>query len=199
MTKKNRQTAKTGFGGNTLWVIAALLAGSGIIRFGSGPGLAIAREVSAISDHSDEDQEAMICTTDEETSAILASLLKREAKIKVRERLLGEQQQTVSFAEKEILANIEILEQAEIDLAATIYAVETASENDLSRLTTVYENMKPKDASILFEEMAPDFAAGFVARMRPDAAAQILSGLKPTTAYSISVILAGRNARAPKE
>ena len=46
--------------------------------------------------------------------------------------------------------------------------------------------------------MEPDFAAGFLGRMRPDAAAAVMAGLTPETAYSISVILAGRNATAPK-
>ena len=57
--------------------------------------------------------------------------------------------------------------------------------------------MKPKDAAALFEEMSPEFAAGFLGLMRADAAALIMTGLEPTTAYSISVILAGRNANVP--
>ena len=52
--------------------------------------------------------------------------------------------------------------------------------------------------SVAHEEMEPSFAAGFLARMRSDVAAGIMAGLKPETAYTISVILAGRNAKAPK-
>jgi flagellar motility protein MotE (MotC chaperone) len=58
--------------------------------------------------------------------------------------------------------------------------------------------MKPKDAAALFETMEPEFAAGFIARMLPDSAAKVMSGLDPKVAYTISVILAGRNASAPK-
>ncbi|NHX27768.1 hypothetical protein HA397_27890, partial [Escherichia coli] len=85
---------------------------------------------------------------------------------------------------------------AEDSLRATLTLAETAAESDLARLTAVYENMKPKDAAGLFEQMSPDFAAGFMGMMRPDAAAQIMAALDPATAYSISVVLAGRNARA---
>jgi flagellar motility protein MotE (MotC chaperone) len=46
--------------------------------------------------------------------------------------------------------------------------------------------------------MDPDFAAGFLGRMRPAAAAGIMAGLSPQKAYTISVLLAGRNAQAPK-
>ena len=76
---------------------------------------------------------------------------------------------------------------------------DTAAEGDLARLTAVYENMKPKDAAALFEEMDPDFAAGFLGRMRADSAAGIMAGLSPPVAYSVSVLLAGRNANVPKK
>ena len=59
--------------------------------------------------------------------------------------------------------------------------------------------MKAEQAAALFEQMEPSFAAGFLGRMRADAAAAILSGLEPELAYSISVVLAGRNADVPRE
>ena len=74
-----------------------------------------------------------------------------------------------------------------------------AAENDIGRLTAVYENMKPDQAAALFRLMEPSFAAGFLGRMRPDSAAAILAGLEPDLAYSISVVLAGRNADVPRE
>lgn len=198
MNNKNKPNIKWMAGGRALWVIAALLASSGLIRVAFGPGQAIAREVAALTSVPEMHAEGQICKTDDETSAILAALLKREAAVKTRERLLDEKQQSIAFSETEIRKNLDMLEATEKALAATIAAAQTASEDDLARLTSVYESMKAKEASVLFEEMAPEFAAGFVARMRPDAAAQIMSGLEPSTAYSISVILAGRNALTPK-
>lgn len=47
--------------------------------------------------------------------------------------------------------------------------------------------------------MDPGFAAGFLGRMRPEAAAGIMTGLSPETAYTISVVLAGRNADVPRD
>ena len=58
---------------------------------------------------------------------------------------------------------------------------------------------KPKDAAALFETMDPSFAAGFLSRMPADAAAGVLAGLSPEAAYTISVVMAGRNANAPQE
>jgi len=59
--------------------------------------------------------------------------------------------------------------------------------------------MAPKDAAALFEKMPPQFAAGFLGMMDPIAASKIMAGLTPETAYSFSVVIAGRNALTPKE
>ena len=53
-------------------------------------------------------------------------------------------------------------------------------------------------AALMFAVMDADFAAGFLARMKPEAAAAIMAGLDPKVAYTISAVLAGRNARAPR-
>jgi flagellar motility protein MotE (MotC chaperone) len=102
-------------------------------------------------------------------------------------------------AEEELTKRLIELEAAEVSLTAALSLSETANDNDIARLTAVYENMKSADAARLFEEMAPDFAAGFLVRMRPDVAAAIMAGLDPPTAYSISAIIAGRNANAPTQ
>ena len=83
---------------------------------------------------------------------------------------LADRMQALRVAEEQAIARIEELVQAEADLAATIAQVESAAETDLDRLVTVYENMRPADASALFATMAPEFAAGFIGRMRPEAA-----------------------------
>jgi len=131
-------------------------------------------------------------------SKLLVALQAREAQIKDREAKLNIRSKALAVADEEITKRLAVLEQAEVDLRATLALADDAAENDLARLTSVYENMKPKDAAALFETMEPDFAAGFLGRMRPDAAASVMAGLTPEAAYSISVILASRNANAPK-
>ncbi|TKA97657.1 hypothetical protein FAZ78_04745, partial [Cereibacter changlensis] len=105
----------------------------------------------------------------------------------------------LTLAGQAIDAKLAELAAAEAALSETLARADGASEGDLTRLTSVYETMKPKDAAALFEAMAPEFAAGFIGRMRPDAAAAVLSGMSAEAAYSISVLLAGRNALVPKE
>lgn len=133
-----------------------------------------------------------------EMSSLLTALRDRESIVAKREKDLDMRNKALDVAQFEIQRRLDALEAAERRLEATLTVAQTASEDDLARLTSVYENMKPKDAAALFEEMEPEFAAGFIARMRPDSAAKVMSGLNPQAAYSISVMLAGRNANAPK-
>ncbi|MCW1949951.1 MAG: hypothetical protein KIH44_001095 [Octadecabacter sp.] len=176
---------------------AALLLASGGVRIGVGLGPAIAfaeeqMETGEIEQSEDQPQPP-------EIEPLLAALQARESRVSEREVALENRIFALSAAEEEITKRLAELETAEQSLTAALSLSETANDDDIARLTAVYENMKPADAATLFEEMAPDFASGFLVRMRPESAAAILAGLEPQTAYSISVIIAGRNANAPTE
>ncbi|MEP1767142.1 MAG: hypothetical protein ABJJ53_10965 [Sulfitobacter sp.] len=133
-----------------------------------------------------------------ELSGLITALAERETQVSEREKRLEMRSRALSIADEEIEKRLKDLAETESTLRATLALADAASEKDILNLTSVYENMKPKDAATLFEEMEPNFAAGFLGRMRPDSAAQIMAGLSPQAAYSISVILAGRNANVPK-
>jgi len=137
--------------------------------------------------------------TDADLEPLLDALAVREERIRKREEAFEVRMQALAVAEEEIQRNMEALTKAEESLKATLSLARTAAEDDITRLTDVYANMKPKHAAALFEEMDPEFAAGFLGRMRPNAAAAIMAGMTPQAAYLTSVILAGRNADVPKE
>lgn len=137
-------------------------------------------------------------TDEDEISALISALREREAQVSEREKKLEMRLRALSVADAEIEKRLNNLSETEQKLRATLSLADEASEKDILNLTSVYENMKPAEAAELFEQMEPNFAAGFLGRMRPEAAASVLSGLSPQIAYSISVILAGRNANVPK-
>ncbi len=110
-----------------------------------------------------------------------------------------DRREALELADRKIDTKLAQLEAAEISLRKTMVMADTAAESDVDRLVKVYETMKPKQAAALFEEMNPDFAAGFLSRMHPGPAAGIMAGLSPQAAHTISVVLAGRNAGAPKK
>lgn len=181
-------------GRGALHIVAALLVGSAVVRIAAGPlpAVAEATEVAPATD--------MTTTTlDGDTDALLAAFQAREARVAEREAQLRDRMQALRLAEIEIEDKMQALVAAEAALSATIARADTAAETDLSQLTTVYENMKPKEAADLFAEMSPQFAAGFLGMMRPDAAAAIMTQLEPEIAYSFSVVLAGRNANVPTQ
>lgn len=178
-----------------LFVLAVFLVLSGVIRIGDGVGHAFAESPTDVPAAAPDGE---ICTPDAGTAALLSALREREARLAEREAKAADHEQALKLAGEEIDAKLADLVQAEEQLAATIAQADQAADKDVTALVTMYETMKPKDAARLFGEMEPDFAAGFLARMRPDAGAAILAGLDPDKAYSISVVLAGRNAKAPK-
>lgn len=195
-----------------LAVIGGLLLSSAVIRVGIG-----ATEVIAATNTQNEDifgtdgnqndaphlrnsaSNPQACVTEEDIGPLLKALQTREARIEEQEKEIVFRTKTLEAAKNEAERRIDALETAEKALSATIAKAATAAEDDLSQLTAVYEQMKPKQAAALFEEMDPNFAAGFLGRMRPESASSILAGMSPNAAYSVSVVLAGRNADVPTD
>ncbi|MGB3312980.1 MAG: hypothetical protein WBB85_01095 [Albidovulum sp.] len=195
-TQKATKRAARRSGRGALFFIAILLAGSGLLRIGLGAGHAFAKTGDPEAEISDMPQ---ICEPDGGALAMLEGLRAREERLVRREEQIADRQQALVLAKAEIDEKLAALVTAEERLASTLTLADEAADKDVVRLVAVYEKMKPKDAAKLFGEMAPDFAAGFLARMKPEAAASVMAGLDPQKAYTISVLLAGRNASAPRE
>ncbi len=192
-------------GRGALTVIAAILLISGLLRIGTGSGAAIALEIkdaaaSALSSGGSDDPDLSgVADVAPDLIALLEDTKSREAAVAMREAELEARAQALALIEASITEDLRRIEQAEAELRATMAAADAAAETDIDKLTAVYENMKPDQASQLFQLMEPSFAAGFLGRMRADAAAAIMAGLTPDLAYTISVVLAGRNAEVPRE
>jgi len=197
---KKMEKAKRG----TLMLLALFLMGSAAVRIALEAAPAIAREVAEMKSGEGVDQIAptsgqMRVPDSAEMQAMLGAFKKREAKLDQREAELEDRMKALEIADQAINKKLQDLQQAEEKLLATLALADGAAEQDVTKLTSVYEQMKPKEAAALFEEMDPSFAAGFLARMRPEAAAGVMAGLSPEAAYTISVVLAGRNGEVPKE
>ncbi|WP_170411575.1 MotE family protein [Ruegeria atlantica] len=177
-----------------LAVIAMLLIGSAAIRVGFEAGPALAKGSDPVAPEAMQSQPKRPGTQE-----LLTELLRREEALNKREAAVVDKEKALNIANQAIETRLAALQEAEDSLRQTLAFAEKAAETDLTRLTDVYQSMKPKDAAALFETMDPGFAAGFLSRMPPEAAAGVLAGLSPEAAYTISVIMAGRNAAAPQE
>ena len=179
---------------STLAVIASLFFMSIVVRLTDGAeGWIAAAQASASAtaeptERSEDEKQAI--------KRVLDALREREKKIEANEAEIDARMAFLKGTEARIDEKVIELKSAEQMLRARMAQSNTAAEEDLKQLTTVYAKMKPKDAALLFEQMEPKFAAGFLGRMKPDAAASIMAGLTPQAAYTISVVLAGRNANA---
>lgn len=182
-----------------LILLATALAISGLLRLGPATA-AFAKDLSELLSGTSADQSDEIpAPKPKDIAVVLAALQEREAVLEEREIKLAQRLDALNLAEERVSSKLQELTKAEETLAATMAIAKTAAADDLSRLTTLYENMKPKQAIPLFEAMDPEFAAGFIAQMKPATAAQIMAGLDPQISYAISVVLAGRNAAAPTQ
>ena len=177
-------------------IILSCLLVSAVIRLGTG-GVALAEGRAT---HAEESPIVLAPLAPElEVSLLLESIRTRQEQLSQREIEIAERQLELSLVEQQISLQLTVLMQAEQKLADTLTIADSAAEKDLKQLTEVYEKMKAKNAAEIFETMEISFAAGFLSRMKPESAAGILSEMPPNAAYSISVVMAGKNANAPTE
>jgi flagellar motility protein MotE (MotC chaperone) len=178
-------------GRGALVILALFLASSGALRIGVDVGAAMANSTEAAV----ETPKPQSCP--EPPAALAKALQTRESEVRAQEVAVEDRLAALALAEEAISKRMAELTAAEDDLKKTLQIADGAAEADLTRLTAVYEAMKPADAAQVFAAMAPDFAAGFLGRMRAESAAAVMAGMTPEQAYSISVLIAGRNALAP--
>lgn len=176
-------------------IILSCLLVSAVIRLGIG-GVAFAE---GLATHVEEPPTAVAPMLEPEVGSLLEAIRTRQEQLFQREVEISERQLELNLIEQRIAAQLSVLKQAEQKLANTLAIADRATEKDLKQLTEVYEKMKAKSAAEIFGTMEISFAAGFLSRMKPESAAGILSEMPPNAAYSISVVMAGKNANAPTE
>ena len=186
--KKPRSSSGRG----SLLIVSLFLATSGALRLGAGFGAALANSELKPAEPPAEQ------TCSETPSALAEALRSKEQGLAAREKALADRIAALALSEAAIAKRIEEMTAVEDELKKTLQMADGAAEQDLARLTAVYEAMKPSDSAKVFSKMAPEFAAGFLGRMNPGAAAAVLAGMPADEAYSISVLIAGRNALVPK-
>lgn len=115
----------------------------------------------------------------------------------MRRSQLAERRQTLNVSEAKLAEQMAAFEKAQKNLEQTLAKADKAAENDITRMVTVYETMKPQDAAKIVERMDVTFAAGLLAQMKPATAAKILAGMNADNAYAVTLTIASRNSRVP--
>ena len=181
-----------------LLLLTLCFIGSAGLRMADPDG-AVAKEAAATLANAGQSRGAADPCGDQDPTGLLSALKQRETQLAARAAEIADRERLLQVAEAKYQEQLEALRTAEERLAATLAVADEAAEQDIERLTAVYENMNPKNAARIFESMDVTFAAGFLARMRKDTAAKIMGAMSAERAYAISAVIAGRNARAPRE
>ena len=194
--KKHRRSPWQRIG---LFAFFALFMASGIFRIGT-----LDFAFASAGDDGDPQREPPAAVQEiaqaaslESLELALARVVGRAEALDEREASIAARERAVEEAEALVAGQLAALEETEARLESLLSLSDTAAESDLERLTDMYESMDARDAAALFTQMDPSFAAGFLGRMQSEAAAGVLAELDPTVAYSISVLLATRNASVP--
>lgn len=197
-TDNSRKVRRVGRQRGILLLLFLVFAASGALRLGTmTPAWASAGGGEDAEGDAGMDGPAQ-CATTASLETALGLVYGRAEGLDAREEALADRAQALDVAEALVTERLATLEAAEARLEDLLALSDSAAETDLERLTRVYDTMDPEAAAALFEQMEPSFAAGFLSRMRPETGAALLAELPPQTAYSISVILATRNAAAPR-
>ena len=178
-------------------LIALCFAGSATLRL-SESGWALAQEIGSIGTSRTE----MISAgygprVDGDT--LLAAIQEREAELDRDALRMAERAQTLNVAEAKLAEQLQAFEVAQRRLEETLALADKAAENDIARMTAVYESMKPSEAARIFERMDVSFSAGLMARMRPELAAEVLARMEADSAYAVTLTIASRNSGVPTD
>ena len=188
--------ARTG----ALRVVVVCFLLSGLVRaIGLAPALAAQLSESAEQTANADSHQAASCPEPEAPDTLLTLIREREQQLDDRERSVEERLTMLTVAAEQFERQKQELIEAEERLAATLAIADDAAEDDITQITAVYENMKPKNAAEVFNAMDQEFAAGFLIRMNPQAAADILANMNPDVAYAVSLLMATRNIEAPRQ
>ena len=169
-------------------LLAGVLLTSALLRTGGvsvGDWIAPMAEAGRASDAAASETDGI--------AELLTALQPRQADLDAREESLKKDAARLEEGRSALAKQLSKITAAETELRTLLNMADRAAEDDLTRLATVYENMKPAEAGALFEQMPPAFAAGFLGLMPPAAAARILAEVRPETAFAVSVVMAGRN------
>jgi flagellar motility protein MotE (MotC chaperone) len=170
-------------------IFALSLVGRSVAVAGASPELKLDEQPATITEAVDEGAEPA-CVSEE----MLEVLKDRRAEIDKRELELKERERTLEVVEKRLNERMTALDQTNAQLKTKLEMLQKNADEDLIHLADMYETMKPKQASIIFNQMDPVFAASFLRLMDSNNAGLIMANMESKKAYTISVIMANRNA-----
>ncbi|HEY9078910.1 hypothetical protein [Magnetovibrio sp.] len=120
---------------------------------------------------------------------LLQKLAERRVEIDARARELDSRVALLAAAESRIDRKIQDFKALQATIESLIKTYDEQQDAKLMSLVKIYENMKPKDAALIFEELEMDVLLQVAERMKERSLAPIMAKMNPQRAREVTVEL----------
>ncbi len=135
-------------------------------------------------------QTSKTCDAPEE---IMRTLAQERAQIEEQRQSLDTKLAEVALAREKLGIEKAALMSLQDELEALLGKVEAAQTDDLNRLISFYQNMKPADAARIMDDMDIETTIMILGTMKPRVAAPILAKMSPVRTRAVSKIILERS------
>ncbi|QCO18799.1 flagellar motor switch protein (plasmid) [Azospirillum brasilense] len=126
--------------------------------------------------------------------ALRAAIAEQKADVTARTRHLGEAEAVLAAAETRATAQIQKLSAIKRDVEALMQQRSNLQAEDLKRMVTIYETMKPRDAARIFNDLETDIIIDVLDRMAERRSAPIIAELEDGKAREVTRLVLQRRA-----
>lgn len=126
--------------------------------------------------------------------ALRAAIAEQKADVTARTRHLGEAEAVLAAAETRATAQIQKLSAIKRDVEALMQQRSNLQAEDLKRMVTIYETMKPRDAARIFNDLETDIIIDVLDRMAERRSAPIIAELEDSKAREVTRLVLQRRA-----
>lgn len=126
--------------------------------------------------------------------ALRAAISEQKADVNARTRHLGEAEAVLAAAETRATAQIQRLSAIKRDVEALMQQRSNLQAEDLKRMVTIYETMKPRDAARIFNDLETDIIIDVLDRMAERRSAPIIAELEDSKAREVTRLVLQRRA-----
>lgn len=130
------------------------------------------------------------CETPEE---VLQSLARERSLIAAQREDLESRTSELTLAREKLEIEKAALLELKTSIEDLLARVKAAQTEDLNRLISFYENMKPAEAARIMDDLDIEVTILVLAQMKPRAAAPILAKMAPVRARAVSKIILERS------
>lgn len=126
--------------------------------------------------------------------ALVAALTEQKADVATRTRRLAEAEAVLAATEARVGTQIQRLMALKREIEGLVRERAAMQQDDVKRMVTIYEAMKPKDAARILDELDTGLAIDVLDRMPERRSAPIIAELADTKAREVTRVIMQRRA-----